>query len=106
MVASVEPGSPADRAGLASGDIILTLDGVPVTGADDLIRLLAGDKIGRAVEVKTRRNGEERRVTLTPDERSARAADHSGSVMGRGALPRRLSMASHCRPNSANTMPK
>ncbi len=72
MVASVEPGSPADRAGLASGDIILTLDGVPVTGADDLIRMLAGDKIGRAVEVKTRRSGEERRVTLTPGERGAR----------------------------------
>jgi len=72
MVASVEPASPADRAGLASGDIILTLDGVPVTGADDLIRMLAGDKIGRAVEVKFRRGGEERRVTLVPGERSPR----------------------------------
>jgi S1-C subfamily serine protease len=72
MVASVEPGSPADRAGLASGDIILTLDGVPVTGADDLIRMLAGDKIGRAVEVKFRRGGEERRVTLVPGERALR----------------------------------
>jgi S1-C subfamily serine protease len=72
MVASVEPGSPADRAGLASGDIILTLDGVPVTGADDLIRMLAGDKIGRAVEVKFRRGGGERRVTLVPGERSLR----------------------------------
>jgi S1-C subfamily serine protease len=72
MVASVEPGSPADRAGLASGDIILTLDGVPVTGADDLIRMLAGDKIGRAVEVKFRRGGGERRVTLVPGGRSLR----------------------------------
>ena len=61
MVASVEPGSPADRAGLALGDMILTLDGAPVTGADDLIRLLAGDKIGRAVEIEVLRNGGERR---------------------------------------------
>jgi S1-C subfamily serine protease len=72
MVAHVEPGSPADRAGLASGDIILSLDGVPVTGADDLIRLLAGDKIGRTVEIEARRGGEQRRVSLVPGERAPR----------------------------------
>ncbi len=72
MVANVEPGSPADRAGLSSGDIILSLDGVPVTGADDLIRLLAGDKIGRTVEIETRRNGEHRRLSLVPGERASR----------------------------------
>src|SRR5438552_2583402 len=56
MIASVEAASPADRAGLAAGDIVLALDGATVTGADDLIRLLAGDKIGRTVEVETLRN--------------------------------------------------
>jgi S1-C subfamily serine protease len=69
MVATVEPGSPAERAGIVAGDIILALDGVAVTGADDLIRLLAGDKIGRAVEVETLRNGSRRTVTLVPAER-------------------------------------
>jgi S1-C subfamily serine protease len=72
MVAHVEPGSPADRAGIVSGDIILTLDGTPVTGADDLIRLLGGDKIGHTVAIEARRNGEHRRVTLVPGERPAR----------------------------------
>jgi hypothetical protein len=43
-----------------------------VTGADDLIRLLAGDKIGRSVEVMTLRNGELRRVSLMPGERKPR----------------------------------
>jgi S1-C subfamily serine protease len=69
MVATVEPGSPAERAGIVAGDIILALDGTPVTGADDLIRLLAGDKIGRAVEFETLRNGSRRTVTLVPAER-------------------------------------
>ena len=89
MVASVEPGSPADRAGLASGDIILTLDGAPVTGADDLIRMLAGDKIGRTVEVKTRRNGG-RAARHARRRASARgAADQSGSTIGAApAAPR------------------
>jgi S1-C subfamily serine protease len=72
MVATVEPGSPADRAGIAAGDIILALDGMPVTGADDLIRILAGDKIGRTVEVETLRNGARRSVSLVPAERAHR----------------------------------
>ena len=73
MIATVEPGSPAAQAGLVAGDIILALDGATVTGADDLIRLLAGDKIGRAVEVDTLHNGEQRRVTLVPAERGTKS---------------------------------
>jgi S1-C subfamily serine protease len=57
---------------LAGGDIILTLDGAPVTGADDLIRSLAGDKIGRDVEIETLRNGSRQVVSLVPDERPHR----------------------------------
>jgi S1-C subfamily serine protease len=72
MIASIEAASPAARAGLAAGDVILALDGTTVTGADDLIRLLAGDKIGRTVEVETLRNGERRRVSVVPGERAQR----------------------------------
>lgn len=73
IIATVEPGSPAAQAGLVAGDIILALDGATVTGADDLIRLLAGDKIGRTVEADTLRNGEQRRVTLVPAERGTKS---------------------------------
>ena len=69
MISAVEPGGPADKAGLAVGDVILTLDGQPVTGADDLIRLLAGDKIGRQVEIDTLHQGATRKVSLVPSER-------------------------------------
>ena len=72
MVATVEPASPADRAGIAAGDIILALDGTAVTGADDLIRILAGEKIGRTVEVETLHNGSRRSVSLVPGERAHR----------------------------------
>jgi S1-C subfamily serine protease len=72
MVATVEPASPAERAGIAAGDIILALDGTAVTGADDLIRILVGEKIGRSVEVVTLRNGEHRVVSLVPAERTHR----------------------------------
>jgi len=69
MVASIESGSPAEQAGLVAGDIILTLDGIVITGADDLIRVLAGDKIGRTVEVEVLHNGSRRMLSLVPQER-------------------------------------
>ncbi len=40
-----------------SYDIVVRLDGEPVTGVDDLIRMLNGDRIGRAVEVDVVRRG-------------------------------------------------
>jgi S1-C subfamily serine protease len=64
-----EPGSPANRAGLLSGDMIVSLDAEPVTGADDLIRLLTGERIGKAIEIKVLRLGKPRTFTLVPEER-------------------------------------
>jgi S1-C subfamily serine protease len=72
MIASVETGSPAARAGLAAGDVLVALDGVPVTGADDLIRMLAGDKISRRLEVTILRNGSRQALALVPEERVKR----------------------------------
>jgi S1-C subfamily serine protease len=69
MISSVEAGSPADRASLAAGDIVLSLDGVAVTGVDDLIRLLDAGKIGREIAVDTLRRSERRKVSLTAEER-------------------------------------
>ncbi|KQV68120.1 trypsin-like peptidase domain-containing protein [Rhizobium sp. Root1220] len=43
----LEPDSPAERGGLQEGDVILAVDGSPVAGIDDLIRLLDGDKIAK-----------------------------------------------------------
>jgi S1-C subfamily serine protease len=75
MISSVEPDGPAERAGLAAGDVILGLDGASVTGADDLVRALTADKIGREVAVETLRKGERRSVKLTAQERPRRARD-------------------------------
>lgn len=50
-ISSVEPAGPARSAGLREGDIILALDGQPLTGVDDLSRLLTAERIGAAVEL-------------------------------------------------------
>jgi S1-C subfamily serine protease len=72
MITAAEPDAPATAAGLMSRDIIVRLDGAPVTGVDDLIRLLNAERIGRAVTVEALRLGRLREFTLRPAERRAR----------------------------------
>ena len=69
MVGTVEIGSAADRAGLKAGDIVLSLDGRTITGADDLIRALTGEKIGRSVALDVLRVTERLTISLVPEER-------------------------------------
>jgi S1-C subfamily serine protease len=69
MVSSVEPDSPAGRAGLKSGDIIVALDGATIAGADDLVRALTGDKIARNVALDVLRGTERLTVAMAPQER-------------------------------------
>jgi S1-C subfamily serine protease len=69
MVATVEADSAADRAGLKANDILLSLDGATIVGADDLIRALTGEKIGRGVAVDVLRGTERLTVSLVPQER-------------------------------------
>jgi S1-C subfamily serine protease len=70
MISTSEQGAPANRAGLLTGDIIFALDGEKVTGADDLIRLLTGERIGREITIEVLRLGRRRVFTLTPEERA------------------------------------
>ena len=75
MITALEPKGPAALAGLMTLDTIVRADGIPVTGVDDLIRLLNSDRIGRPIAVDVLRRGILRRFDVTPLERpAARAA--------------------------------
>jgi S1-C subfamily serine protease len=52
-----------------SFDIVVRVDGEIVTGVDDLIRLLNGERIGRAVAVDVLRRGRLRSFDVLPSER-------------------------------------
>ncbi len=56
-ILKVQTGSPAEAAGLFNGDLLLSLDGVEVTGVDHLHRLLSVDNIGRVVSITVLRHG-------------------------------------------------
>jgi S1-C subfamily serine protease len=65
-VRSLESGGPAAQAGISVGDLILAVDSHPVTGVDDLIRLLDGERIGRPVELKLVHSARISALTVTP----------------------------------------
>jgi S1-C subfamily serine protease len=69
VVSMVETESPADHAGLLTGDIVLAVDGLPVTGADDLIRLLGADKVNRTIPFDILRRSDRRRFWVALRER-------------------------------------
>jgi S1-C subfamily serine protease len=61
-------GGPGDNAGLQPGDLLIELDGEPVTDAGDLQRLMVHERIGRAVPATVLRDGIERRIEVVLDE--------------------------------------
>jgi S1-C subfamily serine protease len=70
LVMGVEPGGPADQAGLMLGDILVSLAGQSVGDADELQAQLGGDRVGTAVPVTVFRGGQRRDLTVTIGERS------------------------------------
>ncbi len=69
LVVSVEPGSPAEVAGMYIGDVIVAINGAPTTDVDALRSQLSGDKLGQSVQVKLLRGGEPKELSVTVGER-------------------------------------
>ena len=72
LVMGIEPDSPASRAGILEGDILLALDGSPTPAVDSLHKLLTGDRIGERAIVTFLRGVELRRHAIIPLETPAR----------------------------------
>jgi S1-C subfamily serine protease len=72
VVRAVEPGSPADEAGLLDGDVLVRLAGSPIATLSDLHRLLVGAVIGHELELDLLRGGAWRTVRVEPVELSAK----------------------------------
>jgi serine protease Do len=68
VITSVEPGGPANRAGIEPGDVVVSFGGAAVEGGNDLPRLVAGTKPGQTAPIDILRNGKRERLQVTTDE--------------------------------------
>ena len=83
LVGSVEPGGPAEKAGIEAGDIILKFNGRDIEKASDLPRMVGDIKPGTRVPLQLWRKGATREVSITVAE-----LDADAKVKARGTGPR------------------
>lgn len=70
LVVTVEGDSPAEKAGMFIGDLIVAINGQAVTGVDGLRSALAAAAPGQALTLKALRGGEPTEITVTIGERA------------------------------------
>ena len=72
LLVSIEPDSPASKAGLLIGDVIIAIDGEDLESFEQLLGLLNGDAVGKTVRLDVVRAGEQRPVEIVIGERPRR----------------------------------
>lgn len=70
VILSIDQGGPAHEAGLLIGDILVAVDGHPVSSVDDLVDLLPGERIGHTIPVTIVRGPDSQAVQITVGERA------------------------------------
>jgi S1-C subfamily serine protease len=65
LIAAVVPGSPADEAGIQAGDLIVGVNGDPVTSFGDLGVIIRREEPGDTLDLTVSRNGDDQTLTAT-----------------------------------------
>src|SRR5271154_3719143 len=90
VIEGVEPGSPAEKAGLKGGDVITAVNGQPVKSGNDLVNPIAMAPIGSKVKLNYVRDRAQKETTATVEDRTRvfpNAAGRMGEQPGEQAPP-------------------
>ena len=83
LVTQTYEGDPADKAGIKEGDIIVEVDGTPISSSRELSRTVAEAGVGNAMRITLLRDGREKKVKVTlakrPDTEPTMARSESPS---------------------------
>jgi S1-C subfamily serine protease len=75
LVVSIEENSPAQKAGLLDGDVIIGFNGQPIAGIDDLHKVLTEEKVGVRTSLTIIRRSEKMVRDIVPEESKSRGDD-------------------------------
>ncbi len=88
LVSGVSPGTPAAKAGIQPGDVIVEYNGRPVTDSDSLVEMVFNTKPGTTVPVTIYRENKRQTLNITPDELDLEAEANGGrSIRPDGTAP-------------------
>jgi len=97
LIAEVIQGEPADQAGLRSGDVIIAINDEPVEDSGSLLRVVAQQTPGDAVEVDMMRQGAKKTITVTLGVRDAERMAQRGTP-SQGTDDQATSLGIYLRP--------
>lgn len=80
VIEGVEPGSPAEKAGLKGGDVISAINGQPVKTGNDLVNPIASAAIGSKVKITYYRDKQQKDTTATVEDRTHVFPNTAGRV--------------------------
>jgi serine protease Do len=92
LIATVEPGSPADKAGLKPGDVVLGFNGQKLEDPNQLPRLVAETKPGQSATLRIWRNGKAEEVKFTAAELVAESKAPKPAATDKAVKPNRLGL--------------
>jgi serine protease Do len=98
-VQNVLPGTPADKAGLQTGDTITSINGKTVKTGDDLVSIVSNTKPGAKVQITYVRDGKEKEASVGVVDRNKLSNDHAsdeeGSTNDNQPQPSKLGLGVH-----------
>jgi serine protease Do len=78
VVSAVNPGTPAAKAAIQAGDVVVEYNGRPVTDSDSLVSMVVATKPGTTVPVTIYRQNKRQTLSITPDELDLEAEANGG----------------------------